>query len=468
MTSTPVNFLGRAKPAIAEGKAAATNVGARLMTDLRGAAVDRYPAMDAMRDRARAIRQHTLADLDRYLGEFADALQAAGGHVHFANDAAEAVAVVLRIAEEHEVELAIKAKSMVTEEIELNHALEAVGVKVVETDLGEFIIQLAGDTPSHLIAPVLHKTRQQIGQVFVDELGVDYTDDPAGLNEIARTHLRKIFLEADMGISGVNQAVASTGAICTVTNEGNGRLTTTAPRVHVAVMGMERIVPDLGSLGVILEVLARSATGQNLSVYTNIITGPRRADDPDGPEELHVVILDNGRSQVLAGESAEILGCIRCGACLNVCPVYRAVGGHAYDSVYGGPVGSILTPAMLGVHDDLPFASTLCGACQEVCPIRIDIPRMLLHLRTEANHQPMRRALKAYTAAAIRPAAWRALLRGGGLAGRIVGKGGWIGSAPGAGSGWTDHRDLPAPATQSFHRWWKKNRAADGRASDET
>jgi L-lactate dehydrogenase complex protein LldF len=269
-----------------------------------------------------------------------------------------------------------------------------------------------------------------------------------------------------MGISGVNQAVAATGAICTVTNEGNGRLTTTAPRVHLAVMGMERIVPDLGSLGVILEVLARSATGQNLSVYTNIVTGPRRLDDPDGPEALHVVILDNGRSKVLAGETAEILGCIRCGACLNVCPVYRAVGGHAYDSVYAGPVGAILTPTMLGKHEDLPYASTLCGACQEVCPIRIDIPRMLLHLRAKSDDQPMGRSLKAYAAAATHPAAWRALLRSGAMAGRIAGRDGWITSAPGPGSGWTDHRDLPAPARESFHRWWKRNRVksrgADG------
>lgn len=463
MSESPVRFLGRAGPAIREGKATATESAARLITDLRLAAVERYPAMDAMRDRARAIRQHTLANLDSYLGQFADALEAAGGHVHFAADAAEATAIVVELAAAHDVRLAIKSKSMVTEEIELNHALEANGVEVVETDLGEFIAQLAGEAPSHIIAPVLHKTRQEIGQVFTDRLGTEYTDDPQRLNDVARAHLRRIFLQAGMGISGVNMAVAATGAITTVTNEGNGRLTTTAPRVHVAMMGMERIVPDLGSLGVILEVLARSATGQNLSVYTNIVTGPRRPDDPDGPDELHVVVLDNGRSRALAGETAEILGCIRCGACLNVCPVYRAVGGHAYGSVYPGPVGSIITPAMLGRHDDLPFASTLCGACQDVCPIRIDIPRMLLLLRTEAEERPLPRALAAYASAATHPAAWRALLRSGGLAGRIAGRDGWIGKAPGPGAGWTAHRDLPAPAAESFHRWWKKRQRKAGR-----
>lgn len=460
MSRAPVNFLGRAGPAIRDGKATATNAGARLMADLRTAAIDRYPAMDEMRDKARAIRLHTLANLDTYLDQFATAVQEVGGEVFFAADAAEACEYVTALAARHEVKTAIKSKSMVTEEIELNRAIEAIDVEVVETDLGEFIIQLAEDTPSHLIAPVLHKTRFEIGELFAAKLDVEYTDDPTRLNDVAREHLRGIFLAADMGISGVNLAVAESGSICIVTNEGNGRLTTTAPKVHVAVMGMERIVPDLAGLGVMLEILARSATGQALSVYTNIITGPRRSDDPDGPEELHVVILDNGRSSVLAGSAAEILSCIRCGACLNICPVYRAVGGHAYGGVYGGPVGSVLTPAMLDTNGDLPFASTLCGACKDVCPIRIDIPEMLLALRSEASKKPLARSLRAYSRAATHPARWRAMLRGGGMAGRVVAKNGWISSVPGPGKGWTDHRDLPAPATESFHRWWKKNRGA--------
>ncbi len=460
MSRAPVNFLGRAGPAIRDGKANATNVGARLLADLRTAAIDRYPAMDETRDKARAIRLHTLANLDTYLDHFATAVQEVGGEVFFAADAAEACEYVTALATRHEVKRAIKSKSMVTEEIELNRALEAIDVEVVETDLGEFIIQLAEDTPSHLIAPVLHKTRFEIGELFAAKLDVEYTDEPTRLNDVAREHLRGIFLAADMGISGVNLAVAESGSICIVTNEGNGRLTTTAPKVHVAVMGMERIVPDLAGLGVMLEVLARSATGQPLTVYTNIVTGPRRTEEPDGPDELHVVILDNGRSSVLAGEAAEILSCIRCGACLNICPVYRAVGGHAYGGVYGGPVGSVLTPAMLDTNEDLPFASTLCGACREVCPIRIDIPRMLLALRAEASEKPLARSLKAYAGVATHPSRWRAMLRASGVAGRVAGKSGWISSAPGPGKGWTDHRDLPAPAPKSFHRWWKENRGA--------
>jgi L-lactate dehydrogenase complex protein LldF len=331
---------------------------------------------------------------------------------------------------------------------------------VVETDLGEFIVQLADDRPSHLIAPVLHKTRYEIGELFRDELEVDYTDDPEQLNAIARRHLREIFLTADLGISGVNFGVAETGSVCTVTNEGNGRLTTTAPRTHVAMMGMERLVPDMGSLGVMLEVLARSGTGQALSVYTNVVTGPRRPGDPDGPEELHVVILDNGRSEVLGGIAAEILGCIRCGACLNICPVYREAGGHAYGSVYPGPVGAVVTPAMLGIHQDLPYASTLCGACQEACPIRLDIPRMLLALRATSDERPFGRGLAAYASAATHPRAWRAMLASGGLLGRIRAKEGWIESLPGPGKGWTEHRAMPAPQRPTFHAWWKKHRGA--------
>jgi L-lactate dehydrogenase complex protein LldF len=350
---------------------------------------------------------------------------------------------------------------MVTEEIELNAALAAVGVAVTETDLGEFIVQLADDRPSHIIAPVLHRTRQEIGELFARELGVGYTDDPIRLNAIARRHLREMFLGAAMGISGVNFGVAETGSVCLVTNEGNGRLTTTAPRIHVAVMGMERLVPTFADLTVMLEVLARSATGQRMSVYTNIVTGPRRFGDPDGPDEVHVVILDNGRAEVLGGETAEILACIRCGACLNVCPVYRASGGHAYDSVYSGPVGAVLTPALDGFtgHADLPHASSLCGACKEACPVRIDIPELLLTLRAEvadAGLAPawLRRGVGLYADAATRPATWRALLAAGGLLGRV--RSGWLESLPLHGAGWTDHRQFPPPAAKSFHQRWKE------------
>lgn len=461
----PVSFVDRADRAIGTHRADANHSGARQMVRLRSVAAEDYPALDAMRDRARLIRIHTLAHLDTYLARFSDAVEAAGGHVHFAADAAEANAVILGIARRHDARRIIKSKSMVTEEIHLNQALESDGREVVETDLGEFIIQLAEQTPSHIIAPAIHMTASDIGRLFADRLGGDLTDDPATLNAIARDHLRRVFLSADMGISGVNFGAADTGSICTVTNEGNGRLTTTAPAVHVAVMGMERVVPTTSDMMQMVEVLARSGTGQRLSVYTNVITGPRRPGDPDGPDELHVVILDNGRSRTLAGETAEILGCIRCGACLNVCPVYRAVGGHAYGGVYPGPIGSVLHPASEGIDPwaELPYASTLCGACKEVCPIRIDIPRMLLHLRAVAaagghGFSWLKPGMQAYAAASTRPAVWKRVMGLGGLVTRTIGRRGHLERLPFHAGGWTRHRSLRAPAVESFRVWWRRNR----------
>lgn len=465
MTVSPVRFLGRAKRALDDPKMEAVGAAARLFTDKRRQAAAEYPAMEAMRDRARDIRMSTLANLDVHLAEFAEAVEAAGGHVFWASDAAEANAYIARLADDRDVRTVVKSKSMVTEEIELNAALETGERRVVETDLGEFIIQLRGDRPMHIVAPVVHLTRYDVGELFAAQLEIGYTDVPEELNQAARRHLRPIFLRADMGISGVNFGVAESGTICLVTNEGNGRLTTTAPRLHVAVMGMERVVPTFGDLAVMLEVLARSATGQRLSSYTNLVTGPRRPGDPDGPDEVHVVILDNGRTRVLAGENAEILGCIRCGACLNICPVYRTVGGHAYGGVYSGPIGAVLTPAKDGMDDwhDLPDASSLCGACVEACPVRLDIPTMLLQLRAgsvRTGHADpvLRRGMQAYAAAATRPAAFRALLKGAGVAGRGI-RGGWIGALPSTGRGWTTYRDLPTPAQRSFHDRWKRRDA---------
>ena len=346
MIEQPVRFIDRTSHQLGTDAVKAVSVGARRLAGMREVAFAEYSNGEHMRDRARGIRLRTLADLDRHLATFADSVERRGGTVHWAADGEEANAIVAGIARAAGVEQVVKSKSMVTEEIELNEALERHGVDVVETDLGEFIVQLADDRPSHIIAPVLHKTRFEIGELFARKLAVPYTDDATELNAIARRHLRSIFLSADMGISGVNFAVAETGSVCLVTNEGNGRLTTTAPRIHVAVMGMERIVPTFADLGVMLEVLARSGTGQRLSVYTNIVTGPRRPDYPDGQEEFHVVVLDNGRSRILAGESGEILACIRCGACLNVCPVYRETGGHAYGDVYSGPIGAVPATSM--------------------------------------------------------------------------------------------------------------------------
>lgn len=458
----PVTFVERANRDLGTHKARANQAGARRFTELRDQAAADYQALDAMRDRAREIRLHTLAHLDDYLAQFADAVERLGGSVFFAADAVEAVDYVRAVARDNGVERVIKSKSMISEEIELNHALEADGRQVIETDLGEFIIQLADDRPSHIIAPAIHRTAADIGELFRDRLGVAFTDDADELNRIARRHLRAAFLSADMGVSGVNFGVAESGSLCIVTNEGNGRLTTTAPRIHVALMGMERLVPGLADLAQMIEVLARSGTGQRLSVYTNIITGPRRPDDPDGPEQLHVVILDNGRTRALTGETAEILACIRCGACLNACPVYRAVGGHAYGGVYPGPIGAVLTPALDGLDPwaDLPYASTLCGACREVCPVRIDIPRMLLALRrrsveSKAAFGWLRPGIGAYAAVASHPRRWKIFLGLGSIVARTIGRSGWIERLPFHASGWTRYRSLRSPARRSFRSWWR-------------
>jgi len=463
VTAGPSTFAERGAAEVGTAKAEAVGNGARHLIEKRAAAVEAYPTMDAMRDRAREIRLHTLTNLDTYLARFADSVEAAGGHVFFAADAAEANDYIVGVARAADARQIVKSKSMVTEEIELNAALEADERTVVETDLGEFIVQLAGDRPSHIIAPVLHWTRQQVGRLFADKLDVPYTEEPTELNQIARTHLRKIFLAADMGISGVNFGAASSGTIAVVTNEGNGRLTTTAPRIHVAVMGMERVVPTLEDVGVMLEVLGRSATGQSLTTYTNLITGPRREGDPDGPDELHVVILDNGRSTVLDDEVSEVLACIRCGACLNICPVYRSVGGHAYGDIYSGPVGAVLSPVLFGFEgrEQLPYACTLCGACLEVCPPRIDLPRMLINLRERVANEGgaftwLDLPLNAYEKAATHPTVWGATIGGAALVGTVK-RSGWFGRLPGPGRAWTAVRDLPAPARRSFRSWWKKH-----------
>jgi len=434
----------------------------------RKAGLGRLPHSDDWRDHARRIRAHTLARLDFYLDQFTSAVEARGGHVFYASTAADAVKYVRDLATSRGVRLAVKSKSMITEEIELNDHLEHAGIRVVETDLGEYIVQLDHDRPSHIVMPIMHKTRQQVADLFRRKLGAtdaDVADIPA-MTQLARRVLREEFINADMGISGVNFGVAETGSITTCTNEGNGRLCTTMPRIHVAMMGIERIVPNVNDLAVMLQVLARSATGQNLTVYTNVVTGPRpvgtdRAEG-DGPEEMHVVLLDNGRSRVLGSEQAEILYCIRCGACLNTCPVFQQIGGHAYGSIYPGPVGAVLTPSLNGLKDfyDLPHASSLCGACREVCPVRIDIPRMLLNLRAKGVDEHKSPAwiglgIHALRWVGLRPRIFR---MAGGLAARATGllaKNGWITRLPGHLSGWTSSRDFPAMARASFQERWK-------------
>ena len=355
-----------------------------LLATNRRDALEGLSDSDALRDEAAFLRRRTLGDLDDVLAQWQRASESRGVVVHRARDATEAVRVISTIVAKSAARLVVKGKSMASEEIHLNDALESQGIDVVETDLGEFIIQLAHETPSHIIVPAIHRNRFDVAELFSAEAGYAIASVVEDEAAYARQRLRDAFLAADVGITGVNFAIAETGSICLVENEGNGRMCSSLPRVHIAVMGMERIVRDWDELDVMLALLARSATGQPLSVYTNIISGPRRENEADGPDELHVVVLDNGRSNLIGTEYEDTLACIRCGACLNVCPVYRHVGGHAYRSVYSGPIGAVLTP-LLAPDDaaaaELPYASTLCGACTDVCPVRIPLHDLLLRLR---------------------------------------------------------------------------------------
>ena len=355
-----------------------------LLVNNRSDALTGLAAPDELRDEASRIRADNLRRLPELLEQWSSKLESRRGSVHWAADASEAVAKVLEITDRHGAQILAKGKSMASEEIHLNDALEAAGREVVETDLGEFIIQLAGETPSHLIAPAIHKDRHDVAELFTEDAGHEIEPDIGDEATYARQRLRRAFIDADIGITGVNFAVAETGTICLVENEGNGRMCTSLPPVHIAIMGMERIVENWAQLDVMLALLARSATGQALSVYTNLITGPRRPGEADGPEELHVVVLDNGRSALRGTEFESALHCIRCGACVNICPVYRQIGGHAYGAVYSGPIGAVLTPLLKEDDPDareLPEASSLCGACTEVCPVRIPLHDLLLRLR---------------------------------------------------------------------------------------
>jgi L-lactate dehydrogenase complex protein LldF len=356
-------------------------------------AVSSLPGWDELRQRARAVKDHVLERLDRYLEQFAAKAEAAGASVHWARDAEEACQIVTRIAMDADTRTVVKSKSMTTEEIGLNRALERAGLDAIETDLGEWIIQLAGEVPSHIIVPAIHKTKSQIAALLSVKCGTSPDADPETLTAAARKILRARFAEAGLGISGVNFGVAETGTIAIVENEGNARLVTSMPRVHVAIMGIEKLVPRLGDLDVFLKLLPRSGTGQRLTSYVSLLTGPSRSLSGEGPEALHIVLLDNGRSRMLSRSvTRQSLACIRCGACLNACPVYQQVGGHAYGSVYPGPIGAVITPQLSGIGRaaKLPFASSLCGACRDVCPVRIDIPQLLLHLRQQVVERAAR------------------------------------------------------------------------------
>src|SRR5664280_165366 len=363
------------------------NAKRRLVSRLE--AISTVPDFQERRTRAHAIKADVIAHLDEYLRRFITQVTHNGIRVHRAADEKEAIRIFLEIAREHDARLVAKSKSMVSEEINFDHALEPSGLQVIETDLGEYIVQLRGERPSHIITPAVHLTRVQVGQLFHEKLGTPYTEDIPEMVATARRVLRQVFLTADIGVSGVNFGVVDTGTLCLVTNEGNGRMVTTLPPVHVALMGIERIIPSLDDLALFLSLLPRSATGQKLSAYTSLIHSPKRFEDVDGPQERHLILVDNGRSAMRNSPLVEALSCIRCGACLNACPVFREIGGHAYIgqdgaiAPYPGPIGAVVSPVLFGCENfgQLAQASSLCGACQEACPVKINLPDLLLRVR---------------------------------------------------------------------------------------
>jgi L-lactate dehydrogenase complex protein LldF len=428
---------------------------------MRQEAFAEFPEGEALRDRAREIKEATLQRLDHYLEQLVDAIEARGGHVHYAASAAEARAIILDIARAAGVRTVVKSKSMATEEIALNEALLQAGITPVETDLGEYIIQLAGERPSHIIAPAIHKTKGQVAELFTRHLRHPVAAEPEALTRVARAELREQFFLADMGVTGANFAVADSGTIVLVTNEGNGRMVTSLPRVHVAVMGVEKVIPSMTDLVVFLAILAKSATGQKLSAYTTLVQGPRAPGELEGPEAFHLVLLDSGRIEQLAGPLRESLSCLRCGACLNVCPVYRQIGGHAYGYTYPGPIGILLTAMQHGASSvvDLAHASSLCGACTDACPVRIDIPRMLIELRRTLDREglapwPERAAFKGLASVLTQPGLFRRAASVARILQRPFARGRTIRHLPFLFGRWTETRDLPAVAPRTFTERW--------------
>jgi len=423
---------------------------------------DLLPEYQDLRTRAHEIKRHTIEHLDQYLEQFERNVVAHGGKVVFCRDAQEVADFVLGLANERQAHLIVKSKSMTTEEIDFNERLEHHQLEAVETDLGEYILQLAQQRPYHIVAPALHMTRYDVADVFTKKLGVEKEVEPENQAKIARSVLREKFLRADIGVTGANFLVADSGAVVVVENEGNARLTSSAPRIHIAIAGIEKMIPRAQDLAVYLSLLGRSATGQPLSVYTSFLSGPRRQGDLDGPEELYVILLDNGRTKLLVDpEKRESLFCIRCGACLNHCPVYRKIGGHNYPWIYSGPIGAIITPQFHGVtkHPWLPFASSLCGACAEVCPVRIDIPKVLLKLRAEVTEAKAREGQSGMERFAFRAFAWMMTHPKIYLPFASIGKK-FLPVLPRIGplAKWTSQRELPKAASQSFHNWWASNR----------
>jgi L-lactate dehydrogenase complex protein LldF len=463
-TTQPNDFVAASRKALQD-----PILGASVANATNTAAYKRQLAMfvygrehaETMRQQAAEAKRRALSRLPELLELAETNMQANGIHVLWASNSVEVCDHVVRIARQHNIKRIAKSKSMVSEEVYLNHALEAQGIDVLETDLGEYIIQLAGESPSHIVTPVIHKSKEMIRDLFVDQLGMIPTDDAAEMTRFARHHLRRSFLEAEMGVSGGNFVIAETGTLCLVTNEGNGRMVTSLPPVHVAIVGIEKIVETLDDYVTLTQVLPRSATGQVMSVYTHMINGPRQSAEEGGPSHLYVILADNGRSGIYNSSYVQTLTCLRCGACINVCPVYEAVGGHAYGWVYPGPIGSVITPLLKGIENasPLPYASSLCGACKEVCPVGIDLPKLLLDLRyqlVEHKRQPIlwRGGLRMWGLIARSPRLFR-------MMGRLIRWGSKVLPSHhkipiGPLGGWTQSRDIPEIAAEPFHEWWAK------------
>ena len=426
--------------------------------------VDELGHWEDWRDRAAQIRDHVLANLDAYLYQLSEKIEQHGGHVFFAQTKEEASQYILNIAKEKKAKKIVKAKSMVTEEIGLNPVLENAGINVIETDLAEFILQQAKDAPSHVVVPAIHKNRAQIRQIFHDKLGYNGSDTPEEMTRFVRQNIRDDFFTADIGITGCNFAVAETGSVCLVTNEGNARLSTTLPKTHIAVMGMERIAPTFKEVDILITMLARSAVGLRLTGYNTWLTGPKENDNVDGPEDFHLVIVDNGRSKLIGSEFKDILRCIRCGACMNTCPAYRHIGGQGYDSIYPGPVGAVLTPLLGGYKDfkNLPYVCSLCTACDSVCPVKIPLSNLIKKHREVMVEQGItptteRNITRVFNYVNRHPMLWKVGMNMGAHATKWFIKEGKAPLNIGAIKAWTEARNLPEGDGESFRSWFKKH-----------
>lgn len=444
--------------------------GARAADVIRVESMNATSGAEALRQQGRGARLRGLAELPELLEQAEAQITARGGHVLWALDADEANRHVLDICERHALKSGVKSKSMVTEELNLVPVLAENDIRMLETDLGEFVVQIDESHPSHIVSPIMHMTREQIHELFVTKLGMESSEgevDPSAMTRFARRHLRRKYFEADFGITGGNFLIAETGTIALTTNEGNARLGTALQRVHVAIVGIEKVIPTWEDYATLAQTLARSATGQQLSVYSTLFNGPADPAEGDGPQHFYLILVDNGRSSIYGTSYSEALACIRCGACLNTCPIYQNVGGHAYGSVYPGPIGSVITPLLKGRENatPLPFASSLCGACKEACPVDINIPDMLLQLRHELQEQqsPMwRLGMQAWGWSFSHPLLYEAGRKvTAALSKAVAPDGAAHRNLPGPLSAWTDHRDFPSFPAESFRDWWRRERAAN-------